>query len=98
MSHHIASPSSALLLLSAHLSKNNVNECTKINIKYTNAPGCGACDGPALWQNACDREDRQHPRAGHALLPHDLPCSDVVSMCGHILRTETQHQSYNRAL
>jgi hypothetical protein len=28
MSHHIASPSSALLLLSAHLSKNNVNECT----------------------------------------------------------------------
>ena len=69
-----------------------------VKIRCTSAHDCGACDGPALWQNACDREDRQPPHAGHAWLPHDSPYSAAASMCGHILHTETQHQFYNRAL
>ena len=71
---------------------------TKIKISYMSAPDCGAYDGPALWQNAYDREDNQHPHAGHVLLPHDSPCSAAASMCGHILHTETRNQFYNRAL
>ena len=71
---------------------------TKIKISYMSAPDCGACDGPALWQNVCDREDRQRPHAGRALLQRDSPYSAAASMCGHILHTETQLQSYNRAL
>ena len=62
------------------------------------APDCGACDGPAWWQSAFDREDRQHPRDGHASIPHDSPYSAAAWRCDRICNTETQRQSCNKAL